>query len=89
MNEKTVQGATAIVPGEQGTEPHKVVSHFSKSISQTTTFWKLGSVFFGIRVILGEKLGLYAGVRFWRNVLWRSGVQPPTRMGNPIFDLVL
>ena len=54
----------------------RVVSHFSKSISQTTTFWELGLGFSGIRVILWGTLGLYAGVRFWRNDLWRSGVQP-------------
>ena len=34
-----------------------VVSHFSKSISQTTTFWELGLGSFGIRVILRGKLG--------------------------------
>ena len=54
----------------------KAVSHFSKSISLTTTFWESGLGFFGIRVVLRGKLGLYAGVRFWRNGLWRSGVQP-------------
>ena len=53
-----------------------VLSHFSKSISQTMTFWELGLFFFGIRVILRGKLGLYAGVRFWRNGLWRIGIQP-------------
>ena len=52
-----------------------IVSHFSKSISQTTTFWELGLGFFGIRVILRGKLGSYAGVRFWRKVLRRRGVQ--------------
>ena len=53
-----------------------VVSHFSKSISPTTTFWELGLGFFGVRVILRGKLVLHAGVRFWRNDLWRGGVQP-------------
>ena len=47
------------------------MSHFSKSISQITLFW-----FLGVRVILRWKLGLYAGVRFWRNFLLRCGVQP-------------
>ena len=36
-----------------------VVSHFSKSISPTTTFKELGLSVFGIRVILGGKLGFY------------------------------
>ena len=50
-----------------------VVSHFSKSISQTTTFWELGLGFFGIRVILRGKSGFYAGVRFGEMVFhWKS-----------------
>ena len=60
----------------------RVVSHFSKFISQTTTFWEFGLGFSGIRVILRGKLGLYAGVRFWRNGLWRSAVQPNKRWIN-------
>ena len=55
----------------------RIVSHFSKFISQTTTFWELRLIFFGVGVILRGKLGFYAGVRFWRNDLWRRGVQPP------------
>ena len=35
------------------------LSHFSKTISQTTTFWKSGLGFLGIRVILRGKLGFY------------------------------
>ena len=58
------------------TQHSAVVSHFSNSISPTTTFWELGLGFFGIRVILRGKLGLYAGVRLWRNGLWRSGYNP-------------
>ena len=51
-----------------------VVSHFSNSISQTTTFWDLRLGFFTIRVILKGKLGLYMeGVRFWRNGLGEVG----------------
>ena len=38
---------------------YTVVSHFSKSISQTTTFWELGLGLFGIMVILKGKLGFY------------------------------
>ena len=45
-------------------------AHFSKSISQTTTFWELGLGFFGIRIILTGKLGLYAGVKFWSLEEW-------------------
>ena len=53
-----------------------VVSHFSKSISQTTTFWELGLGVFGIRVILKGKLGLYGRSKVLEKWSWRSGVQP-------------
>ena len=36
-----------------------VLSHFSKSISQTTSFWELGLGLFGIRVVLRGKSGIY------------------------------
>ena len=45
---------------------YTVVSHFSKTISQTTTFWKLGLGLLDLRVILGGNYGFMAGVRFWR-----------------------
>ena len=36
-----------------------VVSHFSKTISQTMTFWELGLGFFGIRVIIRGQFAFY------------------------------
>ena len=57
---------------------NRIMSHFSKSISQITTFLKLGlgSGFFGIRVILRGKLGFYDRSKVLENWSWRSGTQP-------------
>ena len=44
-----------------------VVSHFSKSIPQTTTFWALGLGLLGIRVILRGNSGFYDRIKGWRN----------------------
>ena len=41
-----------------------VVSHFSKTISQTTTFWELGLDFFGIKVTFKGNEGYMLGVWF-------------------------
>ena len=53
------------------------MSHFSKSISQTTTFWELGLGLFSIRIILRGKLVFYDSsmtvVRLWRNGLGEVG----------------
>ena len=53
-----------------------VVSHFSKSISQTTTVWELGSGVFGIRVMPRGKLGFYGRSMVLEKWSWRSGTQP-------------
>ena len=50
-----------------------VVHYFSKTISQKTTFWKLGLGLFGIRVILRVKLGFYGRSMVLEK---RNGVKP-------------
>ena len=55
---------------------NRVVSRFSKSISQTTTFWELGLGVFGITVILRGKFGLYGRSKVLEKWSWRSGTQP-------------
>ena len=52
------------------------MSHFSKSISQTMTFWELGLGLFGIRVILRGKLGFYGRSKVLEKLSWRTGTQP-------------
>ena len=46
---------------------------FSKSISQTKTFWELGIGSIGIRVILRGKLGIYSRSKVLEKWSWRSG----------------
>ena len=52
------------------------VSHFSKSISQTTTSWELVLGLLGIRVILRGKLGFYSRSQALDKWSWRSGALP-------------
>ena len=50
-----------------------VVSHFSKTISQTMTFWELGLGLLEVRVILRGISGFMTGVKSWRNRLGEVG----------------
>ena len=52
------------------------MSHFSKSISQTTSFWELGLGLIGVRVILRGKLGFYGRSKVLEKWFLRSGTQP-------------
>ena len=68
---ETQKGQEVVMAVGVGLVP--LLSHFSKSISQTTTFWELGLGFFGIRVKLRGKLGSKV-LEKWSSEKWGTTI---------------